>query len=538
MDFAESPPMAGLARLSLLLVLPFAACTGQVMDGAARLTVVNAALVSTTLSTDTSCGFASDAVTRAVKLDGQVGAAGGHATYVITTPCLLDFDAHPPAQTCNAPAMFASGRVLVTGTMTVTGVLTGDATTPIIPTGRDAVELPFDAQYDEFRSGLRGTDGALTVHDGRLTGTVQPRLAIDPTTGACSVPSADVSFAGLRYQHARASLVASGMTFEIPFEDSSLDAQSGTNGMRTNFLAGTLVSGGTSYAIPTSGPQVLDPSGAAPATMSSCVGGPIAARSDDDCSLEHVVGLNVARLTVLTAGTLAGRVVSNASFGFASPVVQLSPSDVTGNAGQEGSMAWSEPLCEVGAKSQTVVGTDCLGTQTLLDGSALTRAKLTVQGQRTELAVVQAISPDGPDSATVELQSVLLTEFSSWTVPSLGRLSLHSGTLSATVRPTMGEERSKPGVFDLATPAASLSGVSLQQAHVTLQAGTLTFDAVIADSTLTAINGTWHGQTNSLEGSLTVNGKTVVIAPEALDPAFVQARFDQSYACMPNLRVE
>lgn len=533
--------MAGLARLSLLLVVPLAACTGQVMDGAARLTVVNAALVSTTLSTDTSCGFASDAVKRAVKLDGQVGAAGGHATYVITTPCLLDFDARPPAaQTCNAPAMFASGRVLVTGTMTVTGVLTGDATTPIIPTGRDAVTLSFEAQYDEFRSGLRGTDGALTVHDGRLTGTVQPRLAIDPTTGACSVPSADVSFAGLRYQHARATLVASGMTFEVPFDDSSLDAQSGTNGKRTNFLAGTLVSGGTSWAIPTSGPQVLDPNaGAAPtAMMTSCVGGPIAARSDDDCSLEHVVGLNVARLTVLTAGTLAGRVVSNSSCGFASPVVQLTPSDVTGNAGQEGSMAWSEPLCEVGAKSQTVVGTDCLGTQTLLDGSALTRAKLTVQGQRTELAVVQAISPDGPDSATVELQSVLLTEFSSWTVPALGRLSLHSGTLSAVVRPTMGEEVSKPGVFDLATPAASLSGVSLQQAHVTLQAGTLTFDAVISDSKLEAFNGTWHGQTNSLEGSLTVNGKPVMIAPEALDPAFVQARFDQSYACMPNLRVQ
>lgn len=194
----------------------------------------------------------------------------------------------------------------------------------------------------------------------------------------------------------------------------------------------------------------------------------------------------------------AGQVVSNQTCGFASPAIQLTPSDVAGDPGQVGTMTFEAPLCELGQKTLHVTGEDCLGTQNLLQGSALAQAKLSVTGVRTELAFVEAIAPNGPDAARVELESVTLTEFSAFTVPAAGRLTVHSGTLSAHVQPTMGEELSKPGVFDVATPAASLSQVTLKNARVTLEAGSLRFDAVVTDLALDAVNGPWHGQTNSL----------------------------------------
>jgi hypothetical protein len=164
-----------------------------------------------------------------------------------------------------------------------------------------------------------------------------------------------------------------------------------------------------------------------------------------------------------------------------------------------------------------------------------------VSGERTQMiGVIDAIEPRDREAVEIVLTNVALDGFSvelwsSGASAPRGTLTLHSGALTGTVMPIMGEMASEPGRFEVATPVAILSDITLNNAAATLVSDGMTFNIAFDDVQLNAVNGTWGELSNTIAGSLRVNGETVVLDPQPLDDAFDQAAFDQAYACTEDL---
>jgi hypothetical protein len=115
-------------------------------------------------------------------------------------------------------------------------------------------------------------------------------------------------------------------------------------------------------------------------------------------------------------------------------------------------------------------------------------------------------------------------------------LVLHSGTLSATVKPVLGERVGSPGQYDVGTPVATFTNVELLNATATLSVAGKSFLLSIPALKVSGQNGSFNGVTNTLSGAVTLSdGHVFTIAPTALDPNFAQASFDSSYACTADL---
>ena len=84
------------------------------------------------------------------------------------------------------------------------------------------------------------------------------------------------------------------------------------------------------------------------------------------------------------------------------------------------------------------------------------------------------------------------------------------------------------------TPVARISDVHLRNAHATLEAQGKIFEIEIADTNLSATNGSLDGVTNQIAGQISMDGD-IVEQGGALNPTFNQSSFDQSYVCTDNL---
>lgn len=152
-----------------------------------------------------------------------------------------------------------------------------------------------------------------------------------------------------------------------------------------------------------------------------------------------------------------------------------------------------------------------------------------------------SIVPQSRDAVTVTLEKVTFSDFRihslnpDGTSADRGVLTLHSGTLSAVVRPVLGENAQKPATFDVPTPVSALDDVVLTDAEATLEAEGKTFRLTIEAASLSAFNGSYQGRSNEISGSIRVNGELISLGGGPLNPDFEQADFDARYACTENL---
>jgi hypothetical protein len=134
-----------------------------------------------------------------------------------------------------------------------------------------------------------------------------------------------------------------------------------------------------------------------------------------------------------------------------------------------------------------------------------------------------------------------LTDFAAWSVapgmsaPS-GKLTIHSGTLVTQMKPILGELASDVGRFEIPTPVATFERITLTGARATLESGAKRFTLELPEVTLAAQAGSFKGRSNVVSGRVRL-GTSVIEVPEmGLDPSFMQAAFDASYACTDDLR--
>ncbi len=520
----------------------------QIVHGAMRLGISQLGAVTSLVDADARCGFSTPAVLAAAQLSGTTGGLGS-ARLTLPAPCTLSFATPAVIGTgCTGVTQTAEGSVTVTGTKTLSGVLSGDVSTPVVPNGRDPAALALTLSFSNFKL----TDSASTarfmkVVRGTLSATVVPRVAIDSRSGICSVSTSAVEFRDVTWSDALVEVTSDGLTFQAPLSQAVLQAQSGTKGDRTNYLAGTAISDGIPVTIPPPGAApVLDPAydAAAFEATYACKPGYLKAPDEEACLVDRALALNVARLLLLTAGTTASQLQGDTSCGFSAFSVKTNPTRVTGDDGQMGELQWDIQNCRVGQAGTAAVSTDCTGVVTYVQGTANATAQRIVKGERdTELVLFDSIIPRSRDALSISLSNTALTGYSVFKVlpgeaTPFAKLVLHSGTLSGKVTPGLGERTSKPGVFDVGTPVATFTDVQLMNATATLSVAGKQFTLQIPNAQISGQNGAFRGVVNTVFGTLAVSNGGVVTLPQGtvLDPTFTQASFDESYSCTADLK--
>ncbi|MEW5854775.1 MAG: hypothetical protein AB2A00_38720 [Myxococcota bacterium] len=519
----------------------------RLAEGAARLSVSLFGALVSAVNKDDRCGFAASDVVAGAELSGEVGQAGGSATFRINTPCTLEHaEDYEVSRDCAGVSTTVKGKAVVTGTRTMQGILTGQAGTPVVPTSRDAVAITLEAELTDFTAATSNSTRSLTALSGRIRGTLKPRLALDASTGACSLATPVVEFQDLTWTDARLLVTADGNSLQVPVATSNLDAQNGAREGKTNHLSGTMKVRGADITVPLTG-NTLNPDYHAETFDASyaCTPNLLIPADDVACSFNRVLAENSARLTIRSIGAITTLINTDSDCGFENTWTKLNPDDVQGEDGEQGSMSWSVEGCEFAFSPAELFQTDCSGGELWTDGYVNVDAERTVQGLREKLLlVVNSIKPNRRDSVQVRLTNVELDNFSTFykepgTGEVKGQLIFHSGTLSAVVQPYLGERADEPGVYDISLPvSASTSHVqaTLTNVDATLLTQGKTFHLQIAEAQLDSHSGNYNGYRNVISGTVRVNGELVTFEQIPLDPTFDEAAFIARYACVENLK--
>jgi hypothetical protein len=508
-------------------------------QGAAALSVELFAAVTRQLDKDTQCGFA-----KADFAGAPSGTVGNKGSMVWTLPaaCTLTFAPGTVVDSdCNGKKTMLEGSVTVTGKKTLTGYLVGDPAQPVVPTSATPVTFDLVMTPNELRLSTSDSDTVLLAHSGTLGGSLEPQTGLDTGTGTCSIatPIAHLVF---NHQAFVCDLDTGDTTVALTIDSSMLEAQTGSFGGKTNYLAGQAVSSGHMLQVPSNGAQpVLDPSYDANTFQRSFMCNPSLQMpvSDGDCNLSRTLGEAAARLMVRNTGAAMKLLNDSTQCGFQNK-------DILGNGssndppGFMGSVSWSASACTVGASGAQPQAwtTDCDGVTTTIEGAASVAGTRVVRGLRYEadcgvLCYADAVYPQPEDCADFSV-NMTLQNFAAGTPD--GKLILHTGTLAAVAHPMQGKDASAViTTYDIGTPIVRFDNIDYSGGAVTLVTGAKTFNFTLGAAHLQAFSGAFKGDSNRLSGPITVDGVAVTLGTLKLNPSYDQAKFDHSYACTQNL---
>ncbi|HEY8211639.1 MAG TPA: hypothetical protein VIG99_29355, partial [Myxococcaceae bacterium] len=234
----------------------------RVADGVSKLTIRNLGAMVSLLNANTTCGFASPSVLANPTATGTVGSTGT-LTFTVTN-CTIDLGtaASAVSQDCSGNATTGTGKFTISATRTVSGILTGNPASPIVPASADAVTVAIsNATFENFEVTSSASDSRLNMKSGSISGTLRPRLAVSASTGACAIATPNVTFTGVTYTDAVVHVTTPDNSFDADVRTSNLSAQNGKNGTSENSVGGTMTVFGSQQTVANS----LDPDYAASA---------------------------------------------------------------------------------------------------------------------------------------------------------------------------------------------------------------------------------------------------------------------------------
>jgi hypothetical protein len=529
------------------LTLPVShACTfvAPLAIGSAQLSARTLGTVLRLVNADTTCGFSSVGVATGVAFNAEstVGADAATATFTIAdaTPCTLTFGDTPVTLSadCNGVTASVSGAVTVSGTKTVTGYRTGNVASPVVPTSRDAVAFNLALSFENFNIEKSDSTNSLKFVSGQLVGIARPRTALDVTTGACSISTPALTFENITHTNSAVQLVSDGKRFDMTLNTSDLDAQNGTKDSTSNTLAGSMTVDGTAISIPAD--MVLDPAFLQATFDASfaCTPHIFIPSVDAACNFKTALGTGAARLLMKSLGTATSIIDKDTTCGYASPsaggTAQASCAPAC-----DGTLTLTASACGVTLPPDTSLGvTDCIGTTTTVGGTVSLSGTKVITGHLTG----SQTSPIVPGSRTAAVldHTYTFTSFHAYSLAAgqttpTGKLTF-SATLDAELHPVATDSQSAPGIYAVSTPIASFAAVTVTTGgEATLVSSGSTFVFSLDAASLTALSGSYEGDSNDLEGSITIDGFPVTIAAGTpLDPAFDQTAFESTYTCAGN----
>ncbi|MBN2358455.1 MAG: hypothetical protein JXR83_03320 [Deltaproteobacteria bacterium] len=233
----------------------------QVAMGLARLSTRNLAAISWAIGNDSQCGFASDQVKNSVVSEGEP-LSEGLVTYTVDR-CTIDFGTLAPVMTdCNGVTVMASGKVTVSGTQTIRGVLVPELlqglianvvadAPPVIPIRSDAVEMKLDVTFDGYEARDTTGDNGLLVRRGRVQFMMRPHLAANASLGLCAVATNDVTLEEIVYTESEVEIDAGDFNISAEIPRSEFGLQVGRWQDRENTMWGAMTVWDSKVDLPT-----------------------------------------------------------------------------------------------------------------------------------------------------------------------------------------------------------------------------------------------------------------------------------------------
>lgn len=515
------------------------------------------ATVGRLIEADVQCGFSTPSVVANVQVTGAVGSPSGQGVFTISA-CTLELSQPTVVATdCFGNETWVQGRVSVSGTKTVDGWITGDASEPVLPASRDGVryDLVLDADGLTVRADAGALEGQqIELVRGTASGIFAPRVAIDEDVGACTILTPEVRVSDLDIA-ATVRTTREGRTLEANVDSAAIHATAGRFGPDDeNRTFGSVTVDGQVVAF--EAPLDLGYDARRFVAGFSCREGMYIPFDDRDCDMRQVLAEVGARLLVQTIGTVT-EIANGDDFdcAFGGDDVYDEPSNVQGALGQPGFLEWQIAGCRLRYGDGTLreYDRDCRDHAKMIQGAAVVDGRREIHGIRDEIDVtfgsdVQYVHPTTPNATTVEYTAVRFTEFSTYqlapgTTDPEHRIWIHSGALAGTVEPMTGPDDGSDdyfdrGDYDIPTPIARITGLAASAIDATILYEGKRFRVTIDGSAVDAFSGSWEGapgETNRLAGNVTIDGRTIELSTEDLDPDFDQAQLDASYVCTERL---
>ncbi len=517
-------------------------------EGAARLSVRTLAGIAGIVNSDTNCGFASDTALAAATTTGTTGDAGGQVTYTIDV-CIIDlsvtgFTSEPD---CLGVSTEVTGYIVVSGTKTVHGILTGKQDLPVVPTDWDPATLNIVASLQNVQVKDSSSDQWLSVDEGDLSGIVTPRTTIDNETGACSVSTSVAQLSDITWTEAQVAVNAGGLALGTFIEEASLYAINGRRDAEENLLSGTITIDGEAIKIENA---PLNPE-YAPLSFNdglACREDITLATSSEECDFTAVLAQGVARLLVRGGGIAVKAAQRNTVCGFTA-IDGLVPSDIIGaSPGDEVTTAWDIENCELGGGDVEVYNDkDCNGRELYLSGNAYYYGTKKVTGL---LALgYPPVQPLQRESVHFVMDQVIMKDFAIVYYPE-GKdileplpeayMLIRNGTMRGRVSPVMAESESIPDRYFIVVGTAEYKNISISNADVVVYIDGMQFNFLVDDAVLQAFSGAYLDRANELSGYVVIDGKRYEANADGggLSPGFNAAAEVGSYICLDDLKEE
>jgi hypothetical protein len=504
--------------------------------GSARLTAKAFGVIASLADADTTCGFSSPTTAASATLNGDIGSAGS-ATLSIES-CEINIPSETITDTdCNDVSTLVQGRVVISGTKTIEGLVTGGAETPVIPVTDSPATIALDIELDGFKVWSSADANSLLLKEGALSGHLSPRVAVSTETGVCSASTPAVIFEGLSYTNAQVELASDSGTFNVAIDGSSIHAVNGERGGSENTLEGTVRIGGTSYSVPMDG-LGLNPEydAAAFAEAWQCnekYVQPISYDCGLENTLEPVLADGATRLSIKYFATVASLLDADTTCGFSSASA-LDSAVVNGALGENGTAVITASQCTLTIPEGTELSPDCQGISTIAGGTVTVSGTKTLTGRisgSTETPVV-------PDSKTPAEISLTITggTLSIGSTADVNAFELQSGTMSGTLIPQT-SMASANGICSISTPNAKFENMVFANAAVSLISSAGQFALSLTSGSFSAVNGLFDGIENHLEGQVTLDGRIFDIPMDqaGLNPDYVAEDFANAWQCNPEL---
>jgi hypothetical protein len=512
------------------------ACDGVgdlLAQNSARLAVLALSQLIDHLDGDATCGFGS-----VVPVADAPPGGFGTLTYRVEE-CVLDLPNDTLLDTdCFGVVILGSGRVVVSAEKTIQGRITGDLEDPVIPVRDDTVHFHVSsAVFDNFR--ITETDRAIVLKSGKLSGKLQPRVALDTEDEACAFVTDIARIEDVLLEDAALEITTVSGTFETR-AGGSFRAVSGAWNGEENLLTGRLVMAGKEYSIPTDpSDSGLDPDyNPALFDLKWACGASLARPVRFECPFGEPLAESAARLSLATLGAVAELIEDDERCGFKSPEVMdsIARTGEDGRPGNTGTFTLGTG-CEIRLPPGTIADTDCNGKRRFLSGTLRVTGTKTLLGWSTG-DPLQPIIPTARDHALLEL-AVQLENFELYDeARPKERIFLGGARLRGKLQPRLAKDLENDSC-SIATPVVTLSEVAFDgETTMTMTLEGKRFDVRSGSMSLAAQAGNKDGVANTYSGLITVDGQEYrlpIDGDNALDPDYDQTTFDTAYtACEPN----
>jgi hypothetical protein len=259
---------------------------------------------------------------------------------------------------------------------------------------------------------------------------------------------------------------------------------------------------------------------------------------DKDCSLGKLFADSGARLLIKAFGKAFDVTNRDSSCGFES-MTALIPADLDGSIFDDTMEArWDVEGCTIAHTQKTLVDTDCVGTDTYMEGSSTISASRYVAG--APALGMPPVEPQDRESVNMVIHSMQLENYSIYEVTEgadepEAYLEIHQATLSGRLNPITGEAADNSGVYYIKSDVIGFESITFESVDATLHAGDKSFNFELSDGVLNAFNGHYNNQQNFLHGQIKVDGELYSMNM-LLNPEYDQEAFDVAYVCRENLK--